>query len=387
MAVNLLGVAEPGGLLGSILPKREPAKPPSPDFDFFEIIEFVNGRARPADSVRLFGRFLPHQPFEYGGTQRIVREDYPGASEPTIQVLGPRESDVTIRGHFKVNKLPKSSDFLRDVAYEYQKLMDAIRIRGNLCKLTLNGAGGEWVRYGFVEETKFRLRTLQHIEYECSFVVVGFNPPKGFRIIDDGDFDLVKINKDLIRLADSELAKATNFPEPLPQSLTDVLNNAIGGVAEVTSALTGLVDGVINDAQQLLNTANRAIGLIKNLRATISRASRNIGALGTQTQGLAGSFRTQGDATRNTLINFRYLHSTQRGFASLQSLLAQYQKQFEIYSRSVPLVRHLIRDGDTLQSISQQYYNSPDNWKAILDHNKLETTQLVRGRVLEIPRL
>jgi nucleoid-associated protein YgaU len=72
---------------------------------------------------------------------------------------------------------------------------------------------------------------------------------------------------------------------------------------------------------------------------------------------------------------------------SLSVLLARLQKQFEAIARTTPLARHRVKDGETLQRISIKFYNTADNWKKIYDHNKLTSTQLTVGTVLEIPRV
>lgn len=358
--------------------------PYGPDFSQLEIIEYIDGKARDIDRIVLAGRFMPHQPFEYGGTQKLIREDYPGASEPTVQVLGPRESAMTIHGTLKTNKLKDPG--LRDAAKEYAKLIDAMRIRGNLVKITLGG-GDDWHRWGFIEESKFRIKTLQEIEYDISFLIVGFNPPKGWRVIDGQGDDLIKPNKDITNKALAALLTSKNYPDSMPRDAVDILNGAINDMANALNLVTGFVDGLIADGNALVGSANRAIGLIKNARATISRASRQLGSLANSVTGLPGLAASEAQKTVATLTNVSHLHQVQRSYTDLAGFLASMQAQFAKLATTIPLVRHLVRQGDTLQTIAMKYYNSSDNWKKIYDHNKLTTTQLVVGSVLEVPKL
>jgi len=67
--------------------------------------------------------------------------------------------------------------------------------------------------------------------------------------------------------------------------------------------------------------------------------------------------------------------------------LQRLKERLSQLSQSLPLGRHLVVTGDTLQKIAIKFYGSADNWKRIYDYNSLTTTDLVVGRLLEIPRI
>lgn len=349
------------------------------------ITEFINNVAREKDAIQLVGRFAPLQPFEYGGEQRVVRDEYPGNSEPTVHVLGPKEGEQTIKGRMKTNKFRGTDGdlkSLRKAAQQYAELIDAMRIRGNLVKIEL----GEWTRYGFIIKTRFRLYTLQDIEYEITFDIVGFNPPKGWILTQSSNIDVVKPNKEITKKAAEILANAQKIPNSMPLSAADILNNAISDIADAIKKVTDFTDGIINDANKLVGSANRAIGLIKNARATISRSKRQIGAISNTVNGLVGSAGSEFQKTINTINNTDHAARTISSFATLSALLAQLQSKFAQYTTQVPFRRHLVKTGDTLNNIAIKYYGTADNWKKIYDHNKLTTTVLTVGSVLEIPK-
>ena len=145
----------------------------------FEIVEIENGVVKRNERVLLLGDSMPIQPFTYGGSQKIVKDYYPGNTEPTVQVLGPRESDITIKGVLKAKTLATGSsetpllgnasqinaakqrgssltEQIRQYPKEMQELIDAMRIRGNLIRFTM----GDIQRFGFIEDTNFNLKTL-----------------------------------------------------------------------------------------------------------------------------------------------------------------------------------------------------------------------------------
>lgn len=371
------GILGLGANKGNATPKRYPD-------DFKEgliLTEVVNGSDRDADKVQLVGRFMPHIPLEYGGSQRLAKEYYPGNSEPTVHILGSQESDTVFKGRFKTGKFKSENESLRDAAVEYQELIDGMRLRGNLVRAEL----GLWMRFGFIEDVKFRMNRLQDIEYEIKFYVVGFNPPtldKNTR----ADGNVIIPNKQLITLAAEALASSSDIPESMPTDLADKINGFVNDVAEKVNLVTNFVSAVTSDIEAVTKAANRALGLVKNARAFISSTKRNVAAIGTSLETLGGSFSTEAQKTANTLKNVNHLHTVQRNFSSLAAQLAAIQASFAIYARSVPQFRHLVRNGDTLQKLAMKYYKNAESWKRIYDHNKLTTTDLVIGSVLEIPK-
>jgi nucleoid-associated protein YgaU len=61
--------------------------------------------------------------------------------------------------------------------------------------------------------------------------------------------------------------------------------------------------------------------------------------------------------------------------------------RFKAMQETTPLTRYRVVDGDSLQKISGRFYSNADHWKKIYDHNKLTSTVLVSGSVLEIPKV
>lgn len=374
-----------GGLLG-LVGISGPKKVAAPSFiqnDFaggLEIVEIVNGQERYEDAIVLVGAFMPHVPFEYGGTQQIVKDYYPGSSEPAIQVLGPRETETTIKGCLKTKKF-KSAD-LREAAIEYQELIDAMRIRGNLVKITLGG----WRRYGFIEETKFSLKKLTEIDYEIKLLIVGFNPPKN-AMFTDLDNDPIAPNKNLTALALDALENQSQIPSSMPKSLIDDLNGIISGVAEVVSKVTGFVDSIVDDVEQVQKTANRAIGMIRYARSYIAKTSRNLSLIWLNLKNTPAIFGQEAKQTADLVKNLNFVSRVRSSNYSLADQLAALQARFAAIAKTVPMYRHRIVDGETLQKISMRYYNTADHWNEIYKHNKLTSTKLSAGAVLEIPRI
>lgn len=377
--------------LNSILERDTKAgRPRGPDFpEGFSITEYENGVPLPASrnfGVTLIGNFMPMTPFSFGGTQEIKTDYYAGNSEPVVQVLGPRESDLTIKGRFKTNRLKGKTtverENLRAAAQEYQEQCDAIRLRGNLLYLKM----GEWYRWGYLKETMFDLTRLSEISYSLTFVIVGFNPPTNCKSLRAPSKDVVQANGDLISNAAAQLAKMTTFPASMPRTLEEFLNDQIDGVAQAINLVTDFVDSVLADVESIERSANRALGLIKNARSVISKTGRRIGAISLSVASLGAGFSSAADQTTATFNNTVHFKKIATSFASFQLLLAELQKRYAGLISSTPMRRHLVKEGDTLQRLAMQYYKNADLWKKIYDHNKLTTSDLTGVSVLEIPR-
>jgi hypothetical protein len=358
-----------------------------PDFaGGFVVTEIVNRKPKAeADGYgfTLKGSFMPHVPFSFGGSQSIVKEYYPGNTEPVVQVLGPKESDLTIKGRLYTKKFKDVT--LKDAATDFQQQIDGVRIRGNLLKLSM----GDWHRYGYLEEVNFDLKRTADIEYTLKFSLVGFNPPKECKLVADRDDNFVFANQDLVAKTKAALDTMKNYPETMPRTLSEFLDDQISNVASAVNLVTDFIDGILSDVESMTKSANRALGLIKNAQSTISSTARRIGAIELTIASLADGFSTAADQTTAVYRNAQHFKNISRGtggMSSLQIQLAALREKYKAFSETVPLTRHLVADGDTLQRISMRYYDNADLWKKIYDHNKLLSSNLTSGTVLEIPR-
>lgn len=356
------------------------------DFKGGFIITPINkdGVEQKADIVRLVADAMPHDSLDFGGEQKLIKNYYPGSSEPTVQVLGPQESDITIRGRFKAKKLKESSDaqfdleLWRKYPQALQEQLDAIRVAGLLVKITL---GEEWQRYGFIQQTAFKLKTIADISYELTFLIVGFNQPKDFIIVTKQQTIPYNQNRALAQYIATVQEFQTDVPASMPQSFADQINAAISDVAAAVNLVTGFVDTVLGEVEALKSSVQRALGLIKNARNKISGYQRSIG--GQQPEAGVPKITSISGAT----LNAQHVAKVSNGMSQLNALLASLAVQLRNVSLTVPIARHRVKSGDTLQNIAMKYYNDSAQWEKIYDHNKLTSVTLTLGVVLEIPRV
>lgn len=345
--------------------------------------EEEDSQGKPVNLV-LRGTFSPHQPWEWGGEQQIVKEYYSGNDLPSVQVLGPRESDIPIKGTLK-SKFFKKQDAqnIRLAAEAYQQQLDLLRKKGNLIKIQL----GEWQRYGYIKMASFKMRTRADIDYELDFMVISEEKPDFSKFTERSDDDLKAPNKALIDAAAAQLSASRTFPTEMTQSVAELLNDQISEVASSIAVVTDFVNGILTDAEQLQASASRAVGLIRYARSQIATASRRIGAISYNVSNLGATAATEAQKSVASIESINHIGQTRLNFTSLAQRLAAMQQKFASLAFTLPLERYLVRENDTLQKISIRYYNTVDNWTVIYDHNELSSTELTKGQILEIPRL
>ncbi len=353
--------------------------------------------------VALLGDMLPKVPFTTVGKQHIAKEYYPGNPEPSVQVLGSREEPVTIKGEFKTIRYKDeevkgdlATGRLRDAAAEMAKHFDEVRKRGNLLQLTL----GDWERWGYLVQATFNMKTRQLIEYELQFEIIGDTAPENAKLLGDTAQTSESANTELLAAAEGLQPLLEGVPPTMPQDLFDVLNAAVSALSAKLALVTGFVSASIGSAEDARRLAEKGLGLVKGAQAAVSSYQRRVGALNayaSEPKTLSVSLPPQQAKLKNQkYINEAALTAAKRQKAadgsvlqprSIAEILADMRSSFSALARTVPLFRHLVVDGDTLQKLSVKYYDNADNAMRIYEHNKLTTTALVSGTVLEIPKL
>lgn len=348
-----------------------------------------DGNALNNDIIRMKGDMMPVVPFVHGGTQKLVTDYYPGNSEPTVQVLGPQESDITINGRFKAKHFsdkivgeerdPGLTEMLRQVPTEISKQIEAIRLNGFLVHIQM----GDFSRWGFIKESSFEIHTLADIYYKITFFIVGFNKPRDYIIVSKTGQVPFDINKQLIAYAASFQDNFGNVPPSMPKSLADQIKENIAAVAQAINLVTGFVDNVLNEVDSVKDAVQRAQGLIKNARNQITTLHRRIGSIAS----FGGVSTFGGGGIAASYKNSSHMANTLAGSFTLMGFLAALSLQLKQFSDKIPLSRYRVQANDTLQQIAIKFFHDASKWEAIYDHNKLTSTTLVTGAILEIPRI
>jgi hypothetical protein len=371
-------------------PLKKKLKPSVRGQDFPEGFRFeeVTG---PMEEVTLAGSWMPKVPFTFGGEQKVIKQFYPGNSEPTMHVVGSEETDVTINGRFHDKKF--QSDAYYGASTEMQQLIESIRLRGNVLRIRL----GEWQRYGFLTNAQFDMKKLSDVEYKLTFSIIGFNLPKNYRTLETQNSIPFEINKQLTDGAAALLLAQSSIPSDIPQSLFNAISELISEVAGAITALTSFVDTVLSVVKELAATISKVLGLIRHAINLVQRYKIEMGKIAFNLNQSAtfsagsGAGSTAATTAVNPIIAQQraqaFLSNSISSMSDLAKILAEMQQRFRAMQETTPLTRYRVVDGDSLQKISGRFYSNADHWKKIYDHNKLTSTVLVSGSVLEIPKI
>jgi LysM repeat protein len=353
----------------------------------FQIFEYINGVKQGDTKLVLVGNLMPFQPFEWDGEQRLITNYYAGNPEPVVQVLGPKEGPVTIKGRLKDKRYSltdANGTSYYGVSYQFNLAINEMRKRGNLVKFGMAGPDGAWIRFGFIQKASFKMNKLSWIDYEVTFLVVSETQPINNYFSANEQAAPATVNQNLINAASSFAANYSSVPDTVPQSIAGAINGYISTVATAINTVTGFVGNIVSTAQSIQASANRALGLIKNAQATISTFNRNIDALAHGFNTLSSQGNSAGQV-RDTYANISYIAETMKATLQLQLYLAQMQAQWIALSVTVPKARYRVQQNDTLQNISIKFYQTAANASVIAEHNNLTSNTLVAGTILEIP--
>lgn len=256
----------------------------------------------------------------------------------------------------------------------YRLALNGISERGNLVRFSL----GEYRRYGILTKCEWEEKTLGDIEYKLTFVVSGPTPPRNYQVLTDPKPD-TEADNNLLKLETEFFTVNYGVNDDIDQTIAERLNEYVSEVAGAVASVTSFVDSVISVAENIEQSAVRALGLITVAKASISTFSRRIRGLSFT------ALTTLGVTTRYATI--ARVQDAISVTGNLSVYLSRLQAQFERIRNTVPIARYVVKTGDTLQRIAVRFYGNAELWSKIYDHNKLTTTLIAPPQILEIPRV
>jgi len=209
-------------------------------------------------------------------------------------------------------------------------------------------------------------------------MIIGDNYPTNARYLNKLKEIPNKTREDLIAKAQTLNNIRSSIPSGIPRSIADRIGQLTNDIARQITNITNFVDSIITTVRDIQKAIFRAFGLIKHCQNKLREYKSFLGSFRPfdQQQALTGKYAGAGFLTK------------QIAFASsLTSLLAVLRARLKELAPNIPLNRHLIKGNDTLQKVSIEFYGVADHWKAIYDYNKLTSTKLNIGTILEIPKL
>ena len=335
-----------------------------------ETFEWTSDR-RPQHPARGGARAAPLQPWTMTGRLRTIRTDYPGATTPSEQVLGPNHGPFTLRGRFD-----DRYNFAGFATAERARL-EAMCRRGNLCRFQFQ----DQVFLGLITEWVFHYRRDWEIHYELTVSV--HDRPENFSLAGRAPATKKSPSEHFDDLELETLAmQATHDERPasaLKGDLSDQVGAALNSQTNTKSALGDILD------QRELEPARRASDPFRRL-ATQFRQARSdaLNVVGKLIQ--VRSDVELSIQSAMTVLDFenwaRSLRFQARVVMGTSSTAAR-----EVESRADPDAQALYRPhrGESLYNVSRRFYGTPFAWRLIADRNALTDIVLTGEELLIIP--
>lgn len=315
-------------------------------------------------------RACPFKPWPFGGTQRTVRTDYPGARNPSEQVLGRVRKPFSLSGKWD-DRYNGSGYALAEMAR-----MEAMIARGNVCRFQY----GPLALEGIIVDYDFPVERLDFIRY--TFQVSVHNKPDErnterspativdpFTTLDEFD-TAVQAMLDADALAPRNLISGT-LADDVTEQLVEITNARERLAATIDNrdreAPEQPVDAFTRIATQFRSGRAAAYDLL--LRLAEVRSDLDMGA---QTAMSVLDFE-------DWIRSLRFAARIAMGKAQAGDRAATERAQ----PNAVRLYRP--REGESLYAIARKFYGTPHAWRLIYDRNDLETFTLLGTETLIIP--
>jgi len=392
-------------------------------------IRELGGRNR---AITLVGRALPYRPLSLEGEQRVKITNPAGNPIGYGTVMGSVEGETQIDGFWKDKYLNYSTAFAErpgqapiilvqprgatrsedpstsgtpvTSAVDAINLLDSVRTEGQLLEVQW----GYVIRRGYLKKFSQKWHNVHDCEWSANFAWVSkdrapespeFGPPAGQREVGS---NLRSILRDAMRIMD--------FPRAMMSEYMQEYRNFLNRIADASYSIDQSVTGLIDEASPI-----RAASEIQTTLGGIAQAAFNIKEK-TEADGFAGIFEDYRRAipfgsyigTSSGSADSRFAAAEQAALEAIDpeevmkaqlyvretvSDLRRVQDETEArrrYFEATPdraLGLYRAREGDDLRYVSQLYYGTPTQWRALMLFNGLDTTELYPGQTITIPRI
>lgn len=335
-------------------------------------------------------RSIPRAPWPFGVKQRTVRTDYPGADDPTEQILGPNYTDFTLEGVWDDRYNPKAgplelgptAEEARTARHgfaleEWQRFELMVR-RGNPVRITFQ----EVQIQGIITSADFEFFTRNRIGYRFT-LSPHHRQPGGFFALKKSPRTALNAKQMLTEISE-EVDTLLTYHELAPQlALVDTLYDDVNTyVEQLATGLVSIEDAIDQRNLSTISETNVALLRIGSLFYEMATLAVNlIDVLKAYDSSEALDFEN-GERTLNFDVWSRGLM-----YQARRIVVVSYRAASDLQQRAYPQAMRLYRPqaGESLYAISNRFYQSPHNWRLIAERNGLDDFALTGEELLIIP--
>lgn len=367
-------------------------------------------------------RALPYLPLEISGKQRAEFVWYPGSPQATVQMLGPEEGVIVLKGYWKDKFIEGtgaakfySSDVQINLAQfgspsavgaapvpdvvSLVKIVDNMRRMGRRIKLTWD----RLQRIGHITSFTQTWQTTHYCEWELEFSVVAQ---------EETSIKATTANRpnlsDAVTQANQNRAnfeEAVAGPKPytltplqqLSKTLNDFDNELFKYNAAVSSAAQLVVQGItagpnaarslIASSTGLINSCNRLIGTTLDVALTEVLAISAAFAEGVSLiTGENNTFREDSLPFGMQLGGASYTRNIKNTALQIRNNNAYWRYTYQQQLQGEAVASVLVKELTDLRDISMQYYGNQNQWQQLMRYNGLKSSQLEAGMLVFVPQ-
>ena len=353
-------------------------------------------------ALYLNDRFLPYRPITIGGKQRAEFTWYPGSPEATVQMLGPEEDTIQLRGWWKdrfftlnsvsvfpaTNAVQVPSNLLVQSVADLVQTVDNMRRMGR--QITMKWSG--MTRVGHIVAFRQTWHNIHDCEWEIDFAVMS-QGEKTVPNVGAVQISLPDVYAEALKIAadiQDRIFEASGLPAALALSATAsaALNTTNLVTLATANALAGVVTGytgsVVSFSQGVRRTVAVLTGapgqLVTAAGASAESAATEFyswAAYGSQDGAPLGTLLTAEYYTRrfgSGVKNARYNYIVTRNQVAQQAAALEAQIQVFVAPQNLDM-----------RDVSTQFYGTPDYWRQLMQYNNLTDSRLTAGQRINVP--
>ena len=351
--------------------------------------------------VILSGRMQPKAPLADQRTQRLVKAWYPGTNNPSIQILGSDYGSVELEGVWDeayIDDIQIAIDGAYFVGLDLPSIVaifDSLRSDGIEVSFTWEGLKFD----GIIKEFEANWHHSKRVEWRLTIERTS---------VDWGDFD--EYIEDMPASPEDTLAKLKSRFEKAIQKWGSALEQAsdiearyikkplatlTAGIMEVSDLLNKTVDFVTESAK----IAKSAIIALENVKVGLDDLVYDLKAIPYEYRSVANEAKvlaeplsaelalegSPSEVVENNVKAAQVKNALVADIIDMIAIINDVRYSFMTLVEPELLDVYVVKQEDTLESISNHYYGTPDYAYILQEYNKLDSTILRQGTVLLIP--
>lgn len=368
-------------------------------------------------TLELRERALPHWPMSISGKQRAEFTWYPGSPQAVVQMLGPEEGTINLKGFWK-DKFIQGSGAARKYSTTYSKniqsgaltapeipdvatlvsIVDNMRRMGR--EITLQW-GDIW-RRGHITEFTQSWQTPHYCEWELEFTVSALEesniPAQPNTATNFGDAATQAqgwvSTKENLKFLNANLPYELTPLESIRAAINDLDNGIIGFSNQITGAMQQVASYAMlpGEATKSIMTAcqgaiTSTVAATRNIADSALTSVFSVGAAVSTVVGLGETaFHEDGLAVGVQMAGMSYLRQLRSAWTQITESATYLRQNAQLQLQDDLIIAFTAKQNMDLRDVSTQFYGTPDQWRNLMAYNGLTESRLTAGQLIWVPR-